>query len=282
MGSTDGAGNGGAAARGLVWLDGGRVTLHDARRDRVWSVELAPFGVSSVQVTRARYRHVREHAGHDNGASTPTLDERVVHDDDVPVVDVTWREAVAWCNDASRLEGLEPAYEEEPDGAVLWRPERGGYRLPTEAEWEFACRAGTTGPHYGELREIAWTSADDVDGPQPVAGKRANGFGMFDLLGNVWEWCWNPLDTARYGDYRVFRGGGFADASWSVRASVRRGGAPGMNHEDLGFRVVRGAVEADAGGAFQGWSAADDEVSARAAMRGSLPSGWTPKSHASR
>lgn len=81
-------------------------------------------------------------------------------------------------------------------------------------------------PRYGNLREVAWTSLDEPDGPQPVGRKRPNAFGLHDMLGNVWERCWDYLDPARYGDYRVFRGGSWADPPWSVRASTRRGSAP--------------------------------------------------------
>ena len=140
--------------------------------------------------------------------------------------------------------------------------------------WTFCgCRAGSNGPHYGPLAEIAWTSADGVAAPQPVGGKLPNLNGLFDTLGNVWEWCWNLLDPGRYDDYRVFRGGGFADDAWSVRASTRRGGAPRMHHEDVGFRVARGGF--DATDAAQGWSAEADEE--RAAIDGPLPPGWTPR-----
>ncbi len=71
----------------------------------------------------------------------------------------------------------------------------------------------------------AWTAADQVDGPQDVARKAANPFGVFDMIGNVWEWCWDYADSARYGDYRSLRGGGWADREWSCRSSVRRGSA---------------------------------------------------------
>ena len=84
---------------------------------------------------------------------------------------------------------------------------------------------------------------------------------------------WEGLDPARYDAYRVFRGGGFADDAWSVRASTRRGGAPRMHHEDVGFRVARGGF--DATDAAQGWSAEADRE--RAAIDGPLPSGWTPR-----
>lgn len=148
-----------------------------------------------------------------------------------------------------------------------------GYRLPTEAEWEYGCRAGTTGPHYGPLEEIAWTSLDAIGSVQRVALKRPNAFGLHDMLGNVWEWCWDHLDTARYGDYRVFRGGDWADKPWSVRASVRRGSAPDARTESAGLRIARGSFNAT--GEVQGSSALRDQE--RAAVTGPLPVGWTPR-----
>src|SRR5690606_4671805 len=94
---------------------------------------------------------------------------------------------------------------------------------------------------------------------QAVGGKAANDFGLFDTIGNVWEWCWDRLDPARYGDYRLMKGGGWADPEWSCRVGVRRGNAPDAVVEDIGFRAARGAV-ADAGSADggQGWSETAD------------------------
>ncbi len=112
-----------------------------------------------------------------------------------------------------------------------------------------------------------------MSSPQDIGGKLPNLNGLFDTLGNVWEWCWDLLDPARYDDYRVFRGGGFADDAWSVRASVRRGGAPRMHHEDVGLRLARGAFDTVDGA--QGWSARADRE--RAVRNGPLPSGWTPR-----
>ena len=182
-------------------------------------------------------------------------------------------EAFEWCNAASAAAGLGPAYALR-DRTVIWDLAADGYRLPTEAEWEWACRAGTSGPTYGPLAEIAWTEADGVEGPQPVGGKSPNSLGLVDTIGNVWEWCWDYADTARYGDYRSLRGGGWADQAWSARASVRRGSAPDAVIEDVGFRVARGAVGAPGADAGQGWSAGADRR--RADVRGPLPVGWTP------
>jgi sulfatase modifying factor 1 len=241
----------------LCALPAGEVELHDARRRRRWSVQLEPYEIGAFPVTEAEYRQVM-------GGAVSGLNS--------PVVDLSWLDAVTFCNAASIHAGLPPAYLLDA-GSVTWQTEASGYRLPTEAEWEYACRAGTKGPHYQSLELSAWTADDDVDRPQPVGSKLANAFGLYDTLGNVWEWCWDLLDPARYGDYRVFRGGGFADERWSVRASTRRGGAPGMSHPDVGLRLARGAF--DTGQAAQGWSARTDTE--RGSINGASPSGWTPR-----
>lgn len=191
----------------------------------------------------------------------------------VPLHPVTWFAAVEWCNRASLEVGVRPAYVIS-DRTVVWDVSADGFRLPTEAEWEAACRAGTTSPTYGPLDEIAWTSADGVEGAQGVAQKAPNAFGLFDTIGNVWEWCWDYADTARYGEYRSLRGGGWADEAWSCRASVRRGSAPDALLEDVGFRTARGAVGERGADSAQGWSATADVE--RAAISGPLPVGWTP------
>ena len=241
----------------LVRLPAGAVTLHDARRRTRRTVQLEPFAVGVFPVTEEQVTEV---------LGAPSRHPRR------PVADVSWLRAIHFCNAASEWEGLDPVYHFEGED-VAWDTTADGYRLPTEAEWEYACRAGSTGPHYAPLAEAAWTAADGVRTPQNVGGKLPNLHGLFDTLGNVWEWCWDLLDPARYDDYRVFRGGGFADDAWSVRASVRRGGGPRMHHEDVGFRVARGAFDTE--DEAQGWSAAADRE--RAMVDGSLPPGWTPR-----
>lgn len=120
-------------------------------------------------------------------------------------------------------------------------------------EWEWACRAETTGPRYDALSDIAWTEADELSGPQPVGRKQANACAVSDMLGNVWEWCWDYFDPARYADYRVLRGGGRSDTHWSARASVRRGSMHDAALDDIGFRVAQSGI-GGASEAAQGWS----------------------------
>lgn len=240
----------------MARVPAGTVTLHDARRKLQRTVALKAFEIGTYPVTEEQVADV---------LGVPARHPQR------PATDVSWLRAVHFCNAASEWEGLDPVYLFNGED-VSWDVTADGYRMPTEAEWEHACRAGSGGPHYAPLIDAAWTSADGVAAPQNVGGKLPNLNGLFDTLGNVWEWCWDLLDPARYGDYRVFRGGGFADDAWSVRASVRRGGAPRMHHDDVGLRLARGGFD-DAGEA-QGWSEQLDRE--RASFGGPLPSGWTP------
>lgn len=223
------------------------VELHDARRGTRRTVTLESFAISCSALVS-------------DGV-------------DRPVNSVTWLEAIRLCNRLSAAHGLRPAYAIN-DQQVHWNVRANEFRLPTEAEWEYACRAGTIGAHYGDLRKIAWTSLDNVDEPQPVRQKQPNAFGMYDMLGNVWEWCWDYLDPGRYGDYRVFRGGSWADPPWSVRASARRGSAPDAVVDGTGLRLAQGPVGTSGADEAQGWSA--DQDRARASISGPLPAGWTP------
>lgn len=241
----------------LARIAAGTVQLHDARQKRRWSVDLEEFEIGVFAVTQEQLAEI---------IGEPARHPRR------PATDVSWQRAIRFCNAASEWEGLDPAYSFDGE-VVTWHVDADGFRLPTEAEWEHACRAGSPGPHYGPLAEIAWTSIDGVTSPQNVGGKLPNLNGLFDTLGNAWEWCWDHLDPARYDDYRVFRGGGFADDAWSVRASTRRGSAPRTAHDDVGFRVARGGFNST--DAAQGWSLAADRE--RAQVDGPLPPGWTPQ-----
>jgi formylglycine-generating enzyme required for sulfatase activity len=158
----------------------------------------------------------------------------------LPVESVSWWDAVRFCNALSRHEELTPVYDLAADGESAGRDATAdGYRLPTEAEWEHACRAGTTGPRYGALDDIAWYRGNSQERLHEVGGRLPNPWGLHDMLGNVWEWCWDHYDTEVYGSYRVLRGGGWFDEHWSCRASVRRRSHPTFRVDDVGFRVAR-------------------------------------------
>ncbi|MEV5429040.1 formylglycine-generating enzyme family protein [Streptomyces sp. NPDC052701] len=212
----------------MVAVPAGRVTLSDRRTQRSWPVDVAPFRMSAFPVTQACYERVTG------------LRPSAARGDRLPVEGVSWWDAVRFCNALSLREGLTPAYRLRiEDETAEWDASADGYRLPTEAEWEHACRAGTTGPRYGRLDDIAWYQDNSQGRIRPVGGRRPNAWGVYDTLGNVWEWCWDVYDAEVYGTYRVLRGGGWSDEHWSCRASVRRRGHPTFRIDDLGFRTVR-------------------------------------------
>ncbi|GGQ14484.1 formylglycine-generating enzyme family protein [Streptosporangium pseudovulgare] len=214
----------------MVTVPAGRVTLSDRRTRRSWPVELAPYRLAAVPVTRALYEEVTgERPGTARGGR-------------LPVEGVSWQDAVRFCNTLSRRAGLTPPYRLRPGGeGVEWDASADGYRLPTEAEWEHACRAGTTGARYGPLDEIAWHRGNSDERIHDAGGRRPNAWGLYDMLGNVWEWCWDVYDPEVYGAYRVLRGGGWFDEHWSCRASVRRRSHPSLRIDDVGFRLARTA-----------------------------------------
>ncbi len=173
-----------------------------------------------------------------------------------PVEKVSWLEAVKFCNRLSEQEVLTPFYEIY--GNKVWVPGWGqaGYRLPTEAEWEYACRANAStatrysfGDGAASLGEFAWYNSNSGGKTQSVGEKRPNGFGLFDMHGNVWEWCWdgygaykdsNVDDPSEFGgaSYRVSRGGSCGDQPRDVRSAGRNWFEPSNRYCNLGFRMA--------------------------------------------
>jgi formylglycine-generating enzyme len=216
------------AGTGMIAIPPGQVTLSDRRTQRSWSVKLAAYQLAAFPVTQTRYVQVTG-----QGPSA-------VHGERLPVAGVSWWDAVGFCNALSNVAGVAPAYRLHADlEGIEWDASADGYRLPTEAEWEYACRAGTSGARYGRLDEIAWYRGNSQERVHEVGGKLPNAWGLYDMLGNVWEWCWDLYDAEAYGAYRVLRGGGWFDERWSCRASVRRRSHPTFRIDDVGFRVAR-------------------------------------------
>lgn len=211
----------------MVAVPPGRVMLSDRRTQSSWPAEVAPFQLAAFPVVQSWYAQVT--------GQRPSS----AQGDRLPVEGVSWCDAIQFCNALSQREGLTPAYHHVGTQTAEWDTSADGYRLPTEAEWEHACRAGTTGPRYGQLDEVAWYQGNSDGQIHPVGGKHPNAWGLYDMLGNVWDWCWDVYDAEVYGAYRVLRGGGWADEHWSCRASVRRRSHPTFRIDDVGFRIAR-------------------------------------------
>lgn len=228
------------------------------------TVTVSDFYMSQYEVTQAEYAEVmNDHPSSFSG-------------DNLPVENISWLDAVSYCNVRSEAEGLTPAYLIEGQ-TVTWDRSANGYRLPTEAEWEYACRAGTTTPfntetsisaeeanyygHYpyeiegnyfeqenlttkpGEYRQ----TTVDVDSFSP------NAWGLYNMHGNVGEWVWDyygAYDTepqtdptgAQTGSLRVYRGGGWNDFAKNMRSAYRATMAEDQGSFNIGIRLVRNAL----------------------------------------
>ena len=178
-----------------------------------------------------------------------------------PAEQVRWSDAARYCNARSEEEGLQPCFD-----LVTWECDfsANGYRLPTEAEWEYACRAGTTTPRFfgtklEKLKLFAWYKENSAGRPRPIGKKLPNPWGLHDMYGNVWEWCYDLYDVDYYqmspannpqgtetGATRVVRGGSWDSPADQCRSAIRYHEDPGyvdicFGYDVYGFRVVRNA-----------------------------------------
>jgi formylglycine-generating enzyme required for sulfatase activity len=212
---------------GMVSINAGQIALKDEGSKRRWTVQLQPFNIGQFVVTQAHYNLLV------HNLIAPAEDSQK------PIVEVSWLEATRFCNLLSRKSGLSECYSLDANDEVTCDWEANGYRLPSEAEWEFACRAGSNEVRYGELNEIAWFHDNSGSQVHQVGTKTPNAWGLYDMIGNVWEWCWDIYDANIYGPYRVFRGGGWSDQPRACRASCRRKSHPTFRVDDLGFRLAQ-------------------------------------------
>jgi formylglycine-generating enzyme required for sulfatase activity len=178
--------------------------------------------------------------------------------DTLPVEQVSWYEAVEYCNKLSLREGLVPAYSGSGDG-ITCDFKASGYRLPTEAEWEYAAKGGRDAPVFkyaggNGVDAVAWYNGNSEERTHPVGTKQPNNLGLYDMSGNVWEWCWDWFGDygsgsqtdpqgASSGTIRVLRGGSWSNSARGVRSTFRGNFTPADRDSYLGFRVVRTVPE---------------------------------------
>jgi formylglycine-generating enzyme required for sulfatase activity len=202
--------------------------MRDDRTKNQWSVNIKAFEMAKYPVTQELFSAVMGHSLSSDVNSK------------LPVVNVSWMDAIGFCNKLSELLKRDCSYTiDSQNEKVVYIPNSNGIRLPTEAEWQYACQAGSTGIRYGELNDIAWYKDNSSGKPHQVGQKQPNPWGLYDMLGNVWEWCTDIYDESVYGSYRVFRGGGWNDHERSVMATTRRRSHPiSFKIDDLGFRIA--------------------------------------------
>jgi sulfatase modifying factor 1 len=220
----------------LVRIPGGTFLMGDEEEGQ-FQAAVKDFWMDMYPVTQALYRQVM--------GKNPSRFEG----DGRPVERVSWFDAVKFCNQLSEKMGLEPVYKIVGE-QVAWQKEKNGFRLPTEAEWEYACRAGTIDYYSSPIDGIAWYYENSGRSTQGVGQKKPNDFGLYDMLGNVWEWVWDwyagypsePTDNPSgpdTGSYRVGRGGSWFSGAHYCRSAIRGGDGPGSRGGDLGVRLSR-------------------------------------------
>jgi len=241
---------GAVGAAEMVLMPAGSFTMGDDRGEDnekpARKVELSAFYIDKHEVTQQEY------------ASLMNTNPAKFRGDDLPVECIRWTDAARFCNERSKKEGLKPCYDPE-----TWECDfsANGYWLPPEAEWEYACRAGSKGRfHFSggerQLANYAWFRANSKETTHKVCSRKPNPAGIFDMYGNVAEWC-NDFYTEKpaggkdprgpaSGTKRVLRGGSWQDRPKKISSSRREADDPAtadicQGYDTYGFRCVRRA-----------------------------------------
>ncbi len=231
-------------------------------------VKISNFYMGTYEVTNAEYR----------------LFNSGKPDDSKPVVNVSRSDVINYCNWLSSKMGLEACYSGDNVDIT-----KNGYRLPTEAEWEYACRAGSTGMYYwGEAMDgnYCWYTSNSGNqthnvGTAGVSGY-PNNFGLYDMSGNVWEWCNDWFGSFPYGfppyndpvgplsgSERVIRGGSCVDVAWNCESAFRGSFPPSLNTTNVGFRLVRTDTNSYSAPLISGFSISSGAVNSTVTINGS-------------
>ena len=272
----------------MILLEGGTFTMGDiwgnGQSDEIpHQVTVNSFYISKYEITHQQYIKFLNNANIDkkayfNGNQLVDMDDKYcpikfkdstfifssnyfAPDEDCPIIEVTWYGAVAYCNWKSKQKNLTPCYIiKEREVECDWSAN--GYRLPTEAEWEYAARSGGqkdqkwSGTNQREkIEKYAWYNSNSEFRPHKIGQKKPNPAGLYDITGNVWEWCWdwygqyskssqaNPRGPS-LGQKRIIRGGGWHSGPYNIRNSYRcYPQHPIESGNDIGFRVVRAVFE---------------------------------------
>ncbi|KAB2908963.1 MAG: formylglycine-generating enzyme family protein [Ignavibacteriales bacterium] len=236
---------------GYVFVEGGTFLMgctseqgYDCWQDEypAHEVTLSDFYISKYEVTQAQWDSIMPvNPSFYRGAS-------------LPVELISWYDAIEFCNKLSEKEGLKPAYSGTGTN-ITCNFYANGYRLPTEAEWEYAARGGRKSKNFkysgsNNIDLIAWYAGNSGYRPHDVGTKLPNELGIYDMTGNVWEWCWdwkvgyssrrqtNPIGGIT-GDQKALRGGSWFFAAQYARVSNRGDHWPVYGRNNLGFRLVR-------------------------------------------
>jgi formylglycine-generating enzyme required for sulfatase activity len=235
----------------MVSIPAGRFVMGTYRADDPWLtnsrpvllVEVGSFQLSATEITQAQYQQVT--------GRNPSL---MMGEENRPAEQVSWYDAITFCNMLSEKAGLEPCYDLESESCDCTKS---GFRLPAEREWEYACRAGTTtsfctGSTQRSIMRTGWFSGNAEGTTHPVARKQPNAWGLYDMHGNVWEWCddlFRSYDQRlkrvanRLIQSRVIRGGGWHSPPDNCASAYRHRARPDFCLSMVGFRIARSITE---------------------------------------
>ena len=228
----------------MVWIPPGRFILGSPADEDKRDLDEGPL--TQVVITRGFWMSVYEVTQENYQAVMNENPSHFIGETRRPVEKVNWHDALRYCDERTRME------REEGSLPAGYR-----YRLPTEAEWEYACRAGDSGPYsfgnntsLGEIEAFAWHAVNSDSTTHEVGLKRPNPWGLYDMHGNVWEWCsdiWNgrypggevvDFEGPQAGSLRVARGGSWLYGPEFSRSANRDNYGPNNRCSDVGFRVV--------------------------------------------
>ncbi len=233
----------------LVFVEGGSFSMGSSDgapvEQPVHNVQVDSFYISKYEVIQSQWKEIM--------GTNPTLAKGT--GEKYPIYNITWNDAVDFCNKLSIREGLIPCYSGSGAG-VECNFSANGYRLPTEAEWEYAARGGKKSQNRlyagsDNEAEAGWSSENSDNTSHEVGLKTPNELGIYDMSGNLWEWCWDWYESNYYasspsrnptgpssGIYRVLRGGGWGINAYGLRCANRYYGAH-RSDNGYGFRCVR-------------------------------------------